>query len=95
MKRVTIEVQASLPRPRKDDPSKLTRKRYRQWMPIGKWPVVYQDRKHIVIKQFGCIAVYGSDGSPRSVSWTLNHPKSSILPFRIYDWRIQPASLKK
>ena len=94
-KRVTIEVQCLLPRPRKDDPSKMTKTRCRQWLPIGKWPVVYQDKRHIVVKQFGAISIYGPEGWPRSVSWSYNHPKSNLLPIRIFDWRIQPASLKK
>lgn len=74
----------------------MTRTRHRQWVAVGRWPVVYKDRHHTVVLQFGSISVYESYGAMLHAGYRRDHPKASLIPAHTLGWwRIQPGSLRK
>jgi hypothetical protein len=95
MSHVVIEVEACVPRTfMKNGVVRYTKKTYRTWVNLGRWPVLYRDRQIIVVKQFGSVCLYHADGTMELAGYTKTHPKAHLVPRSHGWWRIQPESLK-
>jgi hypothetical protein len=95
-KSVIVQVETWVPRPHQRDPSKLTKKRVSAWVDVGRWPVLYADRRAIVVRQFGVIAIYEpTTGCPSLAGYDRDHSKSKLLPEKHGWFRLQPESLAK
>lgn len=92
---VIIEIETFLPRPLKTNPERYTQKRYRTWMSLGPWPVLYHDHTIIIVRQFGSVSLYQPNGHFQSAGYDMRHPKAGLIPRTHCSWRINPESIKK
>jgi hypothetical protein len=95
--KVIVEVETLRPRPYADGSGRQTKKTFRTWVSVGSWPVIYVDKKYVIVKQFDCLGIYHSDGSMDSAGYSKTHPAvvAGRLPENHGWWRLNPTSLGK
>lgn len=98
MKRQSVLVQVEAWQPRRQIrwTSRLTKKLFRVWFNVGRWPVLYADREVVIVKQFGSVSVYSrQSGDYSSAGFMAEHPAANRIPERHGRWRLEESSLKK
>jgi hypothetical protein len=91
---VVVEVEAWVPRQyERKGLRHTTAKRYRTWVALGRWPVLFRNREVILVKQFGSICLYGPDGEMDLAGFNAKHPKAHLVPERHGFWRLAPESV--
>lgn len=94
MRSVVIEAAVCVPRFCKTDPKKLTRKRYRTWVVIGRGRVLHYDRECIIVKQAGFIGIFDLNGMPQYFGYKRNR-LAQVFFSRPLGFRINPESIKR
>ena len=95
LKSTPIQVEAFVPQPQKKDKTKLTKKRFRTWVTVGRAKILYLDRKIVLVRQFDSESIYGvRDGRGQSVAYHRKHPGAKRIPEHSFGWRIHPDALK-
>ena len=96
MPTVAIQALTSLPKTYvRNGQEHKTRKRFPAWITVGRFPVLYCDRKVIIVRQFCVESIYAPDGSSFSAGYSLGHPKAKHVPYKLKMWRIHPDSVAK
>jgi hypothetical protein len=91
---VVVEVEAFVPRKYvRKGIGHSTAKRYRTWVDMGRWPVLYRDREVVLVKQFGSICLYHPDGNMDLAGYNAKHPKAHLIPKNHGWWRLSPESV--
>ncbi len=93
---VTVQVEAWLPRTlaTKNGTQRKTKKLFRTWASLGSWPVLYAGREGILVRQFGSLSIYHSDGSMSMAGFNRDHPAAKRVPAKHGSWRLEPESVK-
>jgi hypothetical protein len=95
MEKVVVRVEAWLPRTyKKNGEYHLTKKKFRAQVMLGRWPVVYRDRDVIVVKQFGAVCIYHSDGQMALAGYNVDHPQAHLIPKNHGRWSLVLDSIK-